>query len=609
MCGIVGYIGNRKASTVLLECLKRLEYRGYDSVGMACVNDKGLDVRKDVGTIDKVDNKLNFKSMGGSIGLAHSRWSTHGKTTKENAHPHCNFEKDISIVHNGIIENHNDLKNRLEKKGIKFCSETDTEVIVHLVDTYYKGDLKDAVLKSLKKIDGSYAIGLISARDKDKLIAARNESPLIIGLGSGENFIASDVPAVIKYARKVIYLDNKEVAVITKDKVDVFDLEGNKVRKKIHKIDWNPEKAEKQGFEHFMLKEIFEQPDVIAENVKGRIGEEAIRLTKEIELKNTEIKELRRIIIVACGTSWHAGIVGEFMLEELARIPVEVEYASEFRYRDPIVDKGTLVISISQSGETADTLAAVREAKKKGAKILSIVNVVGSSIARESDMVLYTKAGPEIGVASTKAFTSQLIILYLMTVYFGSIREVIGQQQIRNRIRDLRLLPMQIQSILDNSDYIKLHAQKYSERRNALYLGRGINYPIALEGALKLKEVSYIHAEGYPAAEMKHGPIALIDKDMPIVVIATKDNRTYRKVLSNIQEVKARGGEVIGIVTKGDKEIAKQVDHNLYIPENSYILTPLLAVIPLQLFAYYVAVMKGFDPDKPRNLAKAVCVE
>ena len=609
MCGIVGYIGKKKAAPILLSGLKKLEYRGYDSAGIATVDSDGINVKKDIGKIDDINKNMGLSDVNGSVGISHCRWATHGGVTKENAHPHCNFEKDISIVHNGIIENYAELKKKLERKGYKFCSETDTEVIVHLVDSYYKDDIKDAVLLALNDIDGSYALGLISSKEPGKLIAARNESPLIIGVGASENYIASDVPAILKNTKKVIYLNNKEVATLTTGSVEICNLDGEKIKSKIHEIKWDSEKAEKQGFEHYMLKEIFEQPNVISETVEGLIGEDRIELDDEIKLTKQEIKNIKRIIIVACGTSWHAGIVGEFMLEELARIPVEVEYASEFRYRDPIVNGGTLVISISQSGETADTLAAIREAKKKGAKILSIVNVIGSSIARESDMVLYTKAGPEIGVASTKAFTSQLIILYLMTVYFGSIRGFIDKQQVKNRIRDLRLLPAQIQSVLDESDYIELHAKQFFKKTNALYLGRGINYPIALEGALKLKEVSYIHAEGYPAAEMKHGPIALIDKNMPVVVVATKDNRTYKKVKSNIQEVKARGGVIIGIVTKGDEAIKKHVDHNLYVPENSYILTPLLAVIPLQLFAYYVAVMKGFDPDKPKNLAKSVTVE
>ncbi|MBU0628812.1 MAG: glutamine--fructose-6-phosphate transaminase (isomerizing) [Nanoarchaeota archaeon] len=608
MCGIVGYIGNRKAAPILIKGLKKLEYRGYDSAGICTLNDKEVIIKKDIGKIEEIDKKISLTNLEGNIGISHCRWATHGAVTKENAHPHTDCSGKILIVHNGIIENYSELKSELEKKGHKFKSETDTEIIAHLVEENYKGNLKEAVLKALKRLEGSYALGIIHS-EHDELIAARNESPLIIGMGDGENFISSDVPAILGDTKKVVYLDNKEIAVLTKDNVELFDLDGKKKDKKVEEIEWNAEQAQKGGFEHFMLKEIFEQPQVISETINGRLEDSDVLINDEIKLSEKEIKEIKRIIIVACGTSWHAGLVGEFMIEELAKIPVEVEYASEFRYRDPIVDKNTVVIAISQSGETADTLAALREAKKKGAKIISIVNVKGSSIDRESDSTIYTRAGPEIGVASTKAFTSQLVVLYLITVYFGKVKGVLPAEQVRNRVRDLRKLPLQMQSVLEENDYIKLHAKQFYKKTNALYLGRGINYPIALEGALKLKEVSYIHAEGYPAAEMKHGPIALIDKEMPVVVIATKDNITYKKVLSNIQEVKSRGGVVIAIESKGDEEVKKIVDHNLYVPENSYILTPLLAVIPLQLFAYYVAVMRGCDVDRPRNLAKAVCVE
>ena len=608
MCGIVGYVGNRKASEILLDSIKKLEYRGYDSAGIVTVDNNEISLKKDVGKISDVDKKVNFLELNGNIGLAHSRWSTHGKVTKENAHPHTDCTGKIAIVHNGIVENYAELKKELEKKGHKFKSETDTEVIVHLIEDNYDGDMIGAVSKALKKVEGSYALGVIHA-DNDELIAARNESPLVIGVGDEENFIASDVPAILNQTKKMIYLDNKEIAVLDKDNVRVCDIEGNDIDKKIEKIDWSPEQAQKQGYKHFMLKEIFEQPQIITETIKGRVGDSDVLIGDELKLSENDIKKIKRIIIVACGTSWHASLIGEFMIEELAKIPVEVEYASEFRYRDPIVDDGTIVIAISQSGETADTLAALREAKKKGAKIISIVNVKGSSIARESDSVIYTRAGPEIGVASTKAFTSQLVILYLITVYLGKIKGVLPEKQVRNRIRDLRKIPLQMQSVLEEKEYIKLHAKKFYEKKNALYLGRGINYPIALEGALKLKEISYIHAEGYPAAEMKHGPIALIDKDMPVVVIVTKDNRTYKKVLSNIQEVKSRGGEVIAIETKGDTEVGKIVDHNLFIPENSYILTPILAVISLQLLAYYIADLRDCDCDSPKNLSKSVTVE
>jgi len=608
MCGIFGYVGERKAAPILLKGLKRLEYRGYDSAGICTVSNKEVFIKKDIGKIEEIDEKINLGDLEGNIGISHCRWATHGKVSKENAHPHTDCTGNISIVHNGIIENYNELRKELEEKGHKFSSETDTEIIAHLIEDNFDGDLRNAVVKALGKLDGSYALGVIRS-DCEELIAARNESPLIIGLGDGENFISSDIPAILEYTKKVIYLNDKEIAVLSRNGVEIFDLEGSKKERGAEEIEWNAEQAKKQGYKHFMLKEIFEQPQAVTETINGRLEDSGVLIKDEVGLSEEEIKNIKRIIIVACGTSWHAGLVGEFMLEELAKIPVEVEYASEFRYRDPIIDKGTIVIAISQSGETADTLAALREAKKKGAKIISVVNVKGSSIARESDSVIYTYAGPEIGVASTKAFISQLIVLYLITVYFGKIKELLPTEQIRNRVKDLRKLPLQMQAVLEDKDYIKLHAEQFYEKKNALYLGRGINYPIALEGALKLKEVSYIHAEGYPAAEMKHGPIALIDKEMPVVFIATKDNRTYKKVLSNIQEVKSRGGVVIAIESKGDEDVKKIVDHNLYVPENSYILTPILAVIPLQLLAYYIADLRGCDIDKPKNLAKSVTVE
>ncbi|MBI2139955.1 glutamine--fructose-6-phosphate transaminase (isomerizing) [Candidatus Woesearchaeota archaeon] len=609
MCGIVGIVSGRKVSGMLLEAIKRLEYRGYDSVGMACIAEGRLATKKDIGKIGEVDKKVDFSSLEGTTGLAHSRWATHGGVSRKNAHPHEDCKGNISLVHNGIVENHNELKAELQKKGHFFASDTDTEVIAHLIEEHYHGNFLDAVKAALQQIEGSYALGIIHAKHPGQMVAARNESPLIIGLGKDENFIASDVPAILPYTKKVTYLGNREIALLTKEKVEVFGLDGTKRDKAVEAITWAAESAEKHGFSHFMLKEIHEQPQAIAETINGRIQETLITLAKELNFKDAELKKIERIIIVACGTSWHAALVGEFMLEELAKVPVEVEYASEFRYRDPIIPPDTLVMSISQSGETADTLAAIREAKKKKAKVISIVNVKGSSIARESDAVLYTYAGPEIGVASTKAFTSQLTVLYLLTVYLAKLRGVMPQDQVSNRIRDIRKIPLQITQVLEDKENILSLAASFSRHSNALYLGRGINYPIALEGALKLKEVSYIHAEGYPAAEMKHGPIALIDKNMPVIVVATKDTRTYKKVLSNIEEVKSRGGKIIAIASRGDHEIAKKVDHVLYIPENSYILAPLLAVVPLQLFAYYIALKRGCDIDKPRNLAKAVVVE
>jgi glucosamine--fructose-6-phosphate aminotransferase (isomerizing) len=609
MCGIIGYIGEKKAAPILLKGLKNLEYRGYDSAGIGTVSNKKILIEKDIGKIDEVDKKVNLSAIEGNIGIAHSRWATHGGVTKENAHPHTDCKNQISIVHNGIIENYKELKDKLITKGHKFKSETDTEIVVHLIEDYYKGNLKEAVIKALKHLEGSYALGIICT-EENKLIAARKESPLVIGVGNKESFIASDVPAILHLTKEVIFLKDGEIAELDGDNISVVDLDGKEVKKEITKIDWSASMTEKLGFEHYMLKEIHEQPRAIEETIMNRIANGDVNLKEEFKLSDEFIKGVDRIIMVACGTSWHACITGEFMIEELTGIPVEVEYASEFRYRNPIIRKNDLVIGISQSGETADTLAALKEAKSKGAKILSICNVFGSSIPRESDVTIYTHAGPEIGVASTKAFTCQLAVLYLITLHIGKIRKSLPADQIKNRIRDLRKLPLQMQAIiLHEKANVELHAKKFFKKKNALYMGRGINYPVALEGALKLKEVSYIHAEGYPAAEMKHGPIALIDKDMPVVCIAPQDHRTYKKVTSNMEEVKSRGGIIIAIATKGDKDIKKVADHTFYIPKNSYILTPILAVIPLQLFAYYIAKDCGRDIDKPRNLAKSVTVE
>ena len=609
MCGIIGYVGNKKAAGILLEGLKRLEYRGYDSAGICTINDNKTIIEKDIGKLEEIQKKIDFSKIEGKIGLSHCRWATHGKVTKENAHPHCDGNEKISIVHNGIIENFQELKDMLIKKGHKFKSLTDTEVIVHLIADNYDGNIEEATRKALKKIEGSYALGVVCSDEPDKIIAARNESPLIIGLGKEENFIASDVPAILKHTNKVIYLDNNELIILTKDNVEIKNNDGKILKKDVNEIDWNSELAEKSGYEHFMLKEIHEQPRAITETLNGRLTNGDINLNNELNINEEELKKINRIIIVACGTSWHAALAGEFMLEELAKIPVEVEYASEFRYRNPIINGNTLVIAISQSGETADTLAAIREAKQKGAKILSIINVKGSSIERESDSVLYTYAGPEIGVASTKAFTTQLIVLYLFTLYMSSLRNSLEKETIKDLIGKLRKLPLEMEALLANEEDIKKIANIYKDKNNALFLGRGINFPMALEGALKLKEVSYIHAEGYPAAEMKHGPIALIDKNMPVVVLATKDIYTYKKVLGNIQEVKARGGIVIAIATQGDEQISKMADYVLYIPNTLYILSSILAVVPLQLLAYYAATDRNLDPDKPRNLSKSVTVE
>jgi glutamine---fructose-6-phosphate transaminase (isomerizing) len=609
MCGIFGVNGSNDLNKVLLEGIKRLEYRGYDSVGMTCISNNGILVEKDTGKIHEVEEKVNFENIQGNMGLAHCRWSTHGGVTKENAHPHTDCNNKISIVHNGIIENFSELKNALLSNGHKFLSSTDTEVIAHLIEENYKGNIEIAVKDALKKIEGSYALGIICSDEPDKLIAARNESPLILGLGEGQNFIASDVPAILKHTKKVIYLENKEIAILGKESYKIINFDGKEIEKETNEIDWDSELAEKGGYEHFMLKEINEQPRVIAETLNGRIRDNKVNISEELQFSDDFLKKIDRIIIVACGTSWHSALVGEFMLEELAKIPVEVEYGSEFRYRNPIVNDNTLVIAISQSGETADTLAAIREAKKKDAKVLSIVNVKGSSIERESDSVLYTYAGPEIGVASTKAFTTQLVVLYLFTLQISQVKDSLSKDKISELLGKLRKLPLQMENLLEEISDIKHIATIYKDKSNSLFLGRGVNYPIALEGALKLKEVSYLHAEGYPAAEMKHGPIALIDKNMPVVFIATKDDFTYKKVLGNIHEVKARNGIVIAIATEGDEEVGNLADYVVYIPKTLYVLSSILSIIPMQLLAYYVAVDRGLDPDKPRNLSKSVVVE
>ena len=610
MCGIVGVVSSKDVNQKLLNGLANLEYRGYDSVGMCFIYNKNFRIKKGVGKLEEVHKKVNFLKFPGNIGIAHCRWSTHGGVTEKNAHPHVDCTNKISVVHNGIIENYSELKDELIKKGHKFNSETDTEVIAHLIEENLKGHkIEDSIKLALKKIEGSYALGILFADEPEKLIAARNESPLIIGIGDNENFIASDVPSILDYTKKIVYLEDREMAVLTKDKVSIFDLDGNLKNKKINIIKWDAAAAQKSGYRHFMLKEIYEQPRAIADTLNERIRNNNVVFEKEFALTNEFLKKIKRIIIVACGTSWHASLVGEFMLEELAKIPVEVEYASEFRYRHPILDKDTLIIAVSQSGETADTIAALKEAKNYGVKTLSICNVMGSSITRISDGVIYTRAGPEIGVASTKAFTTQLAVMYLFTILLSKLKKTLNDKQIKDMIEGIRKIPLQLQSVLDEDNEILKCAELYHQKLNSIYLGRGVNFPIALEGALKLKEVSYIHAEGYPAAEMKHGPIALIDKNMPVVLIAPHDIYTYKKVLGNIEEVKARGGIIIAIATEGDKEIPKKAKHTIFIPKTLYTLSSILAVVPLQLLAYHIADKLGRDIDKPRSLAKTVTVE
>ena len=608
MCGIVGYIGENKARPVLMNGIRRLEYRGYDSAGISIINDNKMVSERSVGFVDELEKKLNGKFDKGTLGIVHTRWATHGAPTVENAHPHCDCTGNISIVHNGIIENYNYLKAKLEKEGHIFKSETDSEVIAHLIESHFEGELEDAVRRALKEVNGAYGLAIISLDDPDKLIAARRGSPLIVGIGKREHFITSDVAAILEYTKEVVYLDDNEIAVLTREKMETTDIDNVQISKSIDAVQWNLDKTEKGGYEHFMLKEIYEQPQSLRDAMLGRFEKDS-NLVHLGGLKEKEdvLRDVRRIIIAACGTSWNAGLIGEYMIEEHLGIPVEVEYASEFRYRNPIIEEGTMVLVISQSGETADTLAAMQEAKKKGAVILSICNVVGSSIARESDGGIFLHAGPEIGVASTKAFTSQIAVLFLLTLFLARVRgkkEVLSSD-LTNKLREI---PGQVQQILDGKDQIIKIAQLYGDSNNFLYLGRGYNYPVALEGALKLKEISYIHAEGYPAAEMKHGPIALIDKNMPVVFIATTD-RVYAKVLNNIEEVRTRGGKVIAIANEQNNEISEMVDHVLYVPETIDVLTPILSVIPLQLLAYHIAVMRGCDVDKPRNLAKSVTVE
>ncbi|MFZ3066515.1 MAG: glutamine--fructose-6-phosphate transaminase (isomerizing) [Nitrospirota bacterium] len=610
MCGIVGYIGKQESVPIIIDGLRRLEYRGYDSAGIAIVNREGkLEIKRSVGKLKNLESALEGKGLKGRLGIGHTRWATHGRPSEENAHPHR--AGGIVVVHNGIIENYTQLKNRLIKEGCKFTSETDTEVICHLVNKFVKegNKLEIAVRKALKEVEGSFAIGVINEKEPDVLIGARNGSPLVVGIGENENFIASDIPAILNHTRDVIFLDDNEMVVLSNKKYSITDLEGIPIEKEVSKVMWNAVMAEKGGYKHFMLKEIHEQPRAIMDTIRGRISQETGSVyLDEMKLSESEIKGLKKVIVVACGTSWHAGLVGKFMIEELVRLPVEVDIASEFRYRDPIVDKDVLFIAISQSGETADTLAALREAKKKGARIVSICNVVGSTITRESNGIVYTHAGPEIGVASTKAFTTQLTALFLLAVYLGRIRGKIDVKSAKILLQELIHLPTLIEEVLKYDKKTEELASKYFNYRDFLYLGRGINYPIALEGALKLKEISYIHAEGYPAGEMKHGPIALIDEDMPVVVLTAED-KVYEKVLSNIMEVKARGGKIIAVASEGNREIATKVDNVLYIPKCNHILTPILLSIPLQLLAYHIAVLRGSDVDQPRNLAKSVTVE
>lgn len=608
MCGIVGYIGKRDAVPILLDGLKRLEYRGYDSAGISTIDNGKIAVRRIVGKLIKLEESLKDDSMDGKIGIGHTRWATHGKPSEQNAHPH-RFNR-IVVVHNGIIENYLALKEELLADGNQFSSDTDTEVIAQLIDKYFEGDLEEAVRKALNRLVGAYAIGVICEEEPKKVVAARKHAPLVIGLGKGEFFIASDIPAILGHTREVFFLDDGEIAVLTEEGVKISDLKGRPRSKEVKRVLWNLVMAEKSGYKHFMLKEIYEQPRAIWDTFRGRISQETgnIILLDEMKLDQKNVNEIKKIFLVACGTSWHAALTGKYIIEELAKIPVEVDIGSEFRYRDPLINKDALMIAISQSGETADTIAAVKEAKEKGVRIVSITNVMESSIARDSDDVIYTHAGPEIGVASTKAFTTQIISLYMLALFLGRLNQNIDEKGAKELMKYLVKLPEMIESVLDLDENIEELSKIYSDRNDFLFLGRGINYPIALEGALKLKEISYIHAEGYPAGEMKHGPIALIDENMPVVVIAPK-NRVYEKVVSNIEEVKTRNGIVIALTDDENKELKIKTDHVLTIPKTSYFLEPILFVIPLQLLAYHIAVRRGCDVDQPRNLAKSVTVE
>jgi glucosamine--fructose-6-phosphate aminotransferase (isomerizing) len=608
MCGIVGYVGPKQASTILIDGLRRMEYRGYDSAGIAIINGNGVKVRKAAGKLSALVDKLKMDTPAGTVGVGHTRWATHGAPTTPNAHPHLDQSGRIAVIHNGIIENAGTIRKALEARGHTFKSETDTEVLAHLIGEYYVDNLEEAVAAALWDVEGAYGIAVICSEEPNTVVAARHGSPLLVGVGDGEYFVASDASAILEHTRSVVYLDDGEMVVLNRDGYRVRNLTETHVEKPVNQIEWDLATIERGGFAHFMLKEIFEQPDSLTNTLRGHLlEEEGTARLRGLNLSDEELKRFDRIVITACGTSWHAGLIGEYVIEELARIPVEVEYASEFRYRNPVLDDRCLVIAISQSGETADTLAAIREGKRRGARTVGLVNVVGSTIAREVDGGLYLRAGPEIGVASTKAFNSQVAALAMVALRLARLRNL-SVLKGRELIHALNALPAQIKQILDRSPDVERLALKYHQSSNILYLGRGVNFPVALEGALKLKEISYIHAEGYPAAEMKHGPIALIDQNMPVVFVAPQD-AVYSKIVSNVEEVKARKGRVIALVTEGDTEIGKLAEETFTLPKTHDLLTPILASVPLQLFSYYVAVLRGCNVDQPRNLAKSVTVE
>jgi glutamine---fructose-6-phosphate transaminase (isomerizing) len=614
MCGIIGYIGDKPVVPVLIEGLRRLEYRGYDSAGVAVVNGHGLEIRRSAGKLINLENAIAAAPLAGNFGLGHTRWATHGRPTEENAHPHRDCKERIVVVHNGIIENYLDLKQELQSKGHKFVTETDTEVVAHLVEQEWKADgLEGAVMRAMQRLRGLFAIVLLSADDPEKIVAVRNGPPVVVGLGEGEWFVASDIPAILQHTRDVAFLDDQEMVIVTRAGAKFTDLTGRVIQKTPQRVTWDPVQAEKAGYKHFMLKEIFEQPTAVRETILGRVSQDTgLVFLDEMKLTDDDFRAVNKVQLLACGTSWHAGLVGKFLLEQLAEIPTEVDYGSEYRYRSPIVDDKTLTVIITQSGETADTLAALREAKSRGAKSVAICNVVGSMATREADGTLYTHAGPEIGVASTKAFTCQLVALHILALYLGQVRGTLSEEVRRKHITDLLRLPSVLEQVLKTSKQIDDIAGRFYNRTDFLYLARGINYPIALEGALKLKEISYIHAEGYPAGEMKHGPIALIDEKMPVVAIAPSDH-VYEKMLGNIQEVKARGGSIIAVTTAGDDTVWRMLNGNtdsiIALPAVPPELTPVAITIPLQLLSYHIAVRRGCDVDQPRNLAKSVTVE
>jgi len=624
MCGIVGYVGKKRVVPVILDGLRRLEYRGYDSAGIAvCGNGDGLQIRRAEGKLRNLEEVIRLKPMDGTYGIGHTRWATHGRPTEENAHPHRDCTGKVVVVHNGIIENYVSLKKKLAEEGHKFTTETDTEIVAHMIEKYYlhtgnghRPSLEEAVRKTVTQLTGVFALAVISVDEPNKIVASRNGPPAVIGLGKDEYFVASDVPAILYHTRDLFFLADGDLAVITPEGVRLTDFNGQPITRQLQHVTWDPIMAEKGGFKHFMLKEIYEQPRSVRDTTLGRISQETGRVfLDEMEITEAEFKAVKKINIAACGTSWHAAQAGKFMIERLARVPVEVDYASEWRYRDPIVPADTITIVISQSGETADTIAAQREAKAKGSKTMAICNVVGSMITREAAGTIYTHAGPEIGVASTKAFTAQLTALYLFALYLGEVRGTISDEQARKLVHELTRIPGKLEHLLTHEEDCEDLAKQYVRSQDFLFLGRGIHYPIALEGALKLKEISYIHAEGYPAGEMKHGPNALIDENLPVVIIATRDLKDplsmlrYEKTSSNLKEVKARSGQVIAIATDGDHEIKEAADHVIFVPEAPEELLPILEIVPLQLLAYHIAVRRGCDVDQPRNLAKSVTVE